>query len=103
MLLTLVGPGWPARVTPPSARRRLNYGGQPSPERRKRFWTLFKLGWRASRSSGVSRAKERRKNEVKGKDEVRRRSDDAELWRTAFARETEEVLDLVQVRLACQP
>jgi hypothetical protein len=34
---------------------------------------------------------------------VRRRSTDAELWRTAFARETKDVLDLVQVRLACPP
>ena len=45
----------------------------------------------------------RRKNEVEGKQEVRRRSTDAELGRTAFARETEDVLDLVQVSLACQP
>jgi hypothetical protein len=34
-----------------------NYGGQPSPERPKAFWTLFMLAWLASRSSGVSRAK----------------------------------------------
>jgi hypothetical protein len=34
---------------------------------------------------------------VKGKREARRRSDGAELWRTAFAREPDDVLDLVQV------
>src|SRR6202021_778726 len=63
-----------------------NYGGQPSPEKAKcGFRSCWLLGWRASRSSGVSRAKA----EVKGKHEVRRRSVDAELWRTAFARKGE--------------
>ena len=51
----------------------------------KRYSAWWASGWRASRSSGVSRA-EARIEEIKGKQEVRRRSDDAELWRTAFAR-----------------
>jgi hypothetical protein len=35
-----------------------NYGGQPSPEKAKRgSRTCWFFGWRASRSSGVSRAK----------------------------------------------
>ena len=51
-----------------------------------RYLALLALGWRASRSFGVSRAKEREKMKPKVNMEVRRRSDDAELWRTAFAR-----------------
>jgi hypothetical protein len=69
------------------------------------FSTLLALGWRASRSSGVSRAKAEwrlqacirlrgqglpfRLSVVKAKQEVRRRSEEAELWRTAFARRDE--------------
>src|SRR5580704_15034886 len=41
-----------------AVRRTPNYGGQPSPEKAKRgSRTCWLLGWRASRSSGVSRAK----------------------------------------------
>jgi hypothetical protein len=94
MLLNLVGSGGLPAVTPASAWRRLNYGRQPSPET-KGVFDLVRL------KAGVSAG--RSKNEVEGKQEVRRRSTDAELWRTAFARETEDVLDLVPVWLACQP
>jgi hypothetical protein len=50
--------------------------------------------------SSVSRA---RKNEVKIKHEVRRRSADAELWRTAIARQDNRFSTLTALRLACQP
>jgi putative endonuclease len=46
----------------------------------------------------------RRKNEVKGKPEVRRRSDGAELWRTAFARWEKMPLSTCWLfGVACQP
>ena len=60
--------------------------------------------WLLSRRDGRTLALAgRRKNEVEGKQEVRRRSTDAELWRTAFARETETFWTFGQVWLACQP
>src|SRR5580698_6387460 len=60
-----------------------NYGGQPSPGGNKYDFghaALAGVPAVAPASAG------RRKNEVEGKQEVRRRSTDAELWRTAFAR-----------------
>jgi hypothetical protein len=47
------------------------------------------VGFRAGVPAVAPASAGRRRNEVQGKQEVRRRSPDAELWRTAFARMTE--------------
>jgi hypothetical protein len=54
----MLGYRWTQNTRSADVRRRPNYGGQPSPDKTKcNSRPCRLLGWRASRSSGVSRAK----------------------------------------------